>query len=113
MKKTLLSMAALLAISVPAFGDFVTVAKAHELTLDDVRRPTSQYSPISFLPCESCDRVTVRLTAKTRYVVNGRDVRFGRFWELFERVDNKDEVSLAVLHHLETDTVMKISFDRK
>ena len=113
MKKTIVFVAALLAISVPAFGQFETVARSHELTMSDVRAPTSRFSSISFRQCETCEHVTARLTAKTRYVVNGRDVRFERFWELFEQVDNREQVSLAVLHHLETDTVLKISFNQK
>ena len=113
MKHSLISIAALLAFSVPALGDFQTVSRAYELALGDLREPSSQYSAMSFQECKGCERRTVRITANTRYVINGRTVSFERFWEIARETDSDKPIPATVLHNLESDTIVRISFNRK
>ncbi|MDJ0712271.1 MAG: hypothetical protein QNJ14_17920 [Woeseiaceae bacterium] len=113
MKKILIAMAAIATFSVPALADFKTVSRAYEVALGNMRIPTSAYSAVRFSECEDCETHAVRLTANTRFVVNGRSVSFERFQAMAAAVNDADSVPVIVLHHLESDTISKISVSLK
>jgi hypothetical protein len=98
-------IAMLLCASVTATADFVTVSMAHEVALTDLRLPASTHGTLSFKPCDTCSFQTVRVTAATRYEVNNRDFDLAAFQEELERVPNREEETVTVLHHLESNTI--------
>ena len=104
--------ALLLSLTVPASA-FETVSLAYELALSDVAMPSTQNSVMRFQECDDCDWKTIRVTSDTRYVVNGRNVRFERFRTAVDAAGNRDRVPVIVLHHLESDTVVSISVSLK
>jgi len=113
MKKILISMLALAALSSPALAEFQTVSRAYEVALGNIRMPTSANSSMSFSECDECETHTVRVTPRTRFVVNGRTVTFERFREMTAGVNDADSVPVIVLRHLESDTITKISVSLK
>ena len=100
-------------LSMPAIAEFETVSRAYEVALGKIRIPTSAYSSMSFSECEDCEMHTVRLTANTRFVVNGRTVTFEKFREITAAVNDADSVPVIVLRHLKSDTITKISVSLK
>lgn len=107
--RTLL-IAALLVLSIPAGADFVTVVKAHEVALADLRLPGTAGGTLSFKPCGECPYETVRVTAQTRYETNGRSFTLEEFRRELESVGSREEW-ITVLHHLESDTITAVRAD--
>ena len=95
-----------LGISLTAQGD--VVSRAYEVALSDFNAPATENGGVTFKPCSTCERQLVRVTGSTRYTVNGKAVRFDDFRKAVTRVRNRDDATVIVLHHLESDTVVSI-----
>ena len=85
------------------------ISQAYELTLSNFRAPATENGSVSFKECDDCERMTVRVTAGTRYTINGKTVRLQDFRKAISRVNNRDGVGMTVLHHLESDTIELIN----
>ena len=79
MKLKVLITAALLSLALPAAADFKQVQEAYEVALSDLRLPRAHNGTIAFKECESCDYVSVRVGADTRYMLNGKAVPLKEF----------------------------------
>lgn len=101
-------IAALAFLSVPAAADFETVIEAHEVVLADLRLPGAAGGTLSFKPCVSCSYQTVRVTAETRYVANGRTYTLEEFRRELEKVADPGSEWLTVMHHLESNTITAV-----
>jgi hypothetical protein len=108
MKIRTMIIATLAAISVQAAADLVTVSKAYEISLPDLRLPGSTSGTLSFKACDSCDYKTVRVTAATRYEANGRNLDLEAFRKELGGIRNPREETATVLHHLQSDTIEAI-----
>jgi hypothetical protein len=99
---------ALLGLSLAATADFRTITEAYEVGLSDLRLPGSEYGTLTFKQCADCVSQTLRVTSKTRYVLNDRDFALAEFKEQLERVTNRKDQIVSVLHHLESNTIKAI-----
>lgn len=107
--KTILSIvAALLCLTLPAAADFVTVQEAYEIALSDLRLPRNNTGTIAFKECDSCDYMTVRVGADTRYTLNGKAVPLKKFLEALSVVENSDDQPVTVLRHVERNQVTAV-----
>jgi hypothetical protein len=104
---TLLGLALLSTQAVATFGP--VVSKAYEVALSDFRAPTTANGGIAFRECEDCTLQTVRVTAGTRYSVNGKSLKLAAFREMIAAVRKREDALVTVLHHLETDTIESIN----
>ncbi len=95
----------LLGLSFAAAADFRTITEAYEVALSDLRLPGSENGTLTFRPCSDCEAQTLRVTGKTRYLINDRDFALAEFKEQLKLVGNQKSLSAAVLHHLETNTI--------
>jgi predicted secreted protein len=109
MKKLTFITAALLMLALPAAADFETVSRAYEVSLDRMTIPATVNSRVMFKDCDSCDTQSIRVTAETRYSVNGRKLRLKKFRQAIRRAPRGQDVPVTVLHHLESDTVLAVS----
>ncbi|NOR67496.1 MAG: hypothetical protein GQ528_09075 [Woeseiaceae bacterium] len=50
----------------------------------------------------------MRVTGKTRYVVNDRGVVLAEFKNQLRRVRNRNAVAATVMHHLESNTITAV-----
>ena len=101
---------ALLVVSLPAVAEFTqTVSMAYELALSEIRVPATPNSGLIFKECASCDMITVRVTANTQYIVNGRSLPLKEFRKAGFQVTNRDRTAVTVLHHLESDTIVSVT----
>lgn len=105
----LLVLASLTAVSFTAGADFRTVQRAYEVVLSDFRAPATPNGAASFQPCESCDRMTVRVTPQTRYQVNDDVVELAEFRQQLRTISDRDAETVIVLHHLEANILTAIS----
>ena len=88
-----------------------TVSEAYESTLVNFTAPASENGGVTFKSCLKCEAMTLRVTAATRYEINGEQVRLDQFRKVVASVRNRDRVGLTVLHHLESGRVKLISID--
>ena len=85
------------------------ISQAYEVALSNFRAPATRNGAASFSECDSCDRMSVRVTAETRYTINGRTVRLEDFRKKLAQAPNRHGVAVTVLHHLESDTIVQIN----
>ena len=98
----------LLGLSLAAAADFKTITESYEVGLSDLRLPGSEYGTLTFRQCSGCESQTLRVTSKTRYVINDRDFALAEFKEQLERVRNRKDQIVSVLHHLKSNTIKAI-----
>ncbi len=98
----------LLALSLAAAADFRTITEAYEVNLSDLRLPGSENGTLTFKQCSDCEAQTLRVTGKTRYVLNDRDFALAEFKEQLKGVRNRKDQIVSVLHHLESNTIKAI-----
>jgi len=85
------------------------VSLAYEVPLSEFRAPATTNGGASFRECSECERHLVRVTAATHYVINGQSMQLPAFKEALLHAKDRDEKTLTVLHHLESDTIQSIS----
>jgi hypothetical protein len=99
----------LLGLSLSAAADLTTITAAYEVAVSDLRLPGSENGTLTFRRCPSCEAQTLRVTSKTRYVVNDRGVVLAEFKNQLRRVRNRNTVAATVMHHLESNTITAVS----
>ncbi len=98
----------LLGLSLVAAADFRTITEAYEVALNDLRLPGSENGTLTFTQCSDCEAQTLRVTSKTRYVINDRDFALAEFKEQLKRARKRKDQSVSVLHHLESNTIKAV-----
>ena len=98
----------LFGLSLAAAADFRTITEAYEVDLNDLRLPGSEYGTLTFKQCADCEIQTLRVTGKTRYLINNRDFPLAEFKNQLKLVSNRKYHIVTVLHHLEADTIEAI-----
>ncbi len=98
----------LLGLSLAAAADFRTITEAYEVDLSDLRLPGSEKGTLTFKQCSDCEAQTLRVTSKTRYLINDRDFALAEFKEQLKRVRNRKDPNVSVLHHLESNTIKAV-----
>ncbi len=98
----------LLGLSLAAAADFRTITEAYEVELGDLRLPGSENGTLTFKQCSDCEAQTLRVTSKTRYLINDHDFALAEFKEQLKQVRNRNDQNVAVLHHLESNTIKAI-----
>ena len=96
-----------LGLSVAAAGEIVSLA--YEVPLSEFRAPATANGGASFRECSECERHLVRVKESTHYSINGKSVRLQAFKEALMHATDRDEKTITVLHHLESDTIESIA----
>ena len=99
----------ILGLSLTAAADFRTTMEVWEVELTYLRLPTSANGTLSFSDCTDCDGQTIRVTAATRYTVNGKDVMLADFRKTVAGIRNRADQIIDVYHDLESDTVIRVN----
>ncbi len=98
----------LLGLSLAAAADFRTITEAYEVALSDLRLPGSENGTLTFKQCSDCKAQTLRVTGKTRYLINDRDFALAEFKEQLKHIRNRKDQNVSVLHHLESNTIKAV-----
>ena len=109
MKTKLLIAIAMMGLALPAAADFTTVQIAYEVALSEVRLPRNEKGTIAFKECADCEYQTKRVSADIRYRVDGRSVSLEDFRQMTDRVVDRDNEAVTILHHLEDNRVTEVS----
>ena len=99
----------LLGISLPLAAEFRTIAIAHEVSLPNFRAPTTPNANVIFRICDTCEDLSSRATANTRYFVNDRSVTLKEFREGILDVQDRANSTIIVKQHLDSNTVVYVS----
>ena len=98
----------LLGLSLSAVADFTTITEAYEVALSDLRLPRNEGGMLTLKQCSDCESQTLRVTGKTRYVLNDRDFALAEFREQLRRVRKRKDETATVMHHLESNTITAV-----
>jgi hypothetical protein len=109
MKLKVLISVVLLSLALPAAADMRIVENAYEIALSDLRLPRADGGTIAFKECRTCDYVRLRVTADTRYQINGKAVPLKKFREAMAEVEEPGQEAVTVLHHLKRNQVTAVS----
>ena len=109
MKTVKILIGSLIFLSLTAAADFTTVSRAYEVTLSDFTVPATPSSGVIFRECVDCEAMTVRVTPRTRYFINGKTVTLKEFRRQIFQVRDRANELVIVKHHVESDTVESVS----
>lgn len=106
-KLMLIGMA--LCISLPVSAEMRTIAAAYEVALNDFHVPASENGILSFKQCSTCKVQVVKVTGQTEYILNQEKLELSDFRKSLSTVRNRSTVTVIVRHHLESDTIDRVS----
>ena len=109
MKFKVLIAAALIGLALPAAAGNKLIQKAYEVALSDMRLPRVDGGTIAFKECDDCRYVRIRVGNGTTYRLNGQVLPLAKFRAALQRVEDRDDQPVTVLHHLELDLVTDVS----
>ena len=98
----------LTSLAAPAVAEFVTVAEVYEVDLKDIQLPAATTGSLIFVSCEGCDPRRIRVTPETRYIADNKDYSLSDYRKLLAGITDRDEPTVAVKHHLASDTIVSI-----
>ena len=108
MKFKMIVTALLLSLSFTAAAQFKEISAAYEVRMADVRLPNSEVGTIAFKRCVDCDYETRRVDGNTVWEFNGEAMELEKFKRLYATVDRSQNIPVQVLHHLESNRVLKV-----
>lgn len=108
MRREILPILILLALSVTAVADFRTIAEAHEVDLSNLRLPGNELGTVSFKLCSDCIAQVSRVNGNTRYAINDHAYPLSEFKKQLKLVRDPDKQNVSVLQHLESNTIQSI-----
>lgn len=105
--RILLTVAASL-LAVPVQADFEPVSMAYEVAGKHFTAPATPNGGLTLRRCGDCTPQTIRVTETTLYSFDGQQMILDRFRDALAAAP-RNHVMLAVMHHLESDTVLRVS----
>lgn len=108
-------IAALLMVAQPAFSQIVTAVAAVEASPANMILPGGTDGMMTFRPCDGdCDEdyIRVRLSAGTKFTVNGKAVKYADFRREFATIKRNQESYALVTYETQTNTVTSIEIAR-
>ena len=95
----------LLGLSLTATAQFTTTVEAYEVAVSDLRMPRNTGGTITFKRCPDCEKQTLLVNGKTRYVLNDRDLELAEFKE---RIAGARNAVASVFHDFESNTISMV-----
>jgi hypothetical protein len=108
MRAKLILLVAAILIGGQAGADFKTVARAYEVPLSELSLPISSSGMVSFRQCDSCERLSVRVSPGTRFLVNDQSLSLDEFRNAVRYASNAANRAVTVLRDLDSDTILEI-----
>ena len=97
-----------LGLSHVTVAEFRTITEAYEVDLSNLTLPATVNGKLTFRQCSECDAQTLRVTGKTRYLINDREFTLAEFKRQLRRVRHRKDQNISVSHHLESNTIRAI-----
>ena len=106
---------AVLLLCQPAIGQMETLVDAVETSSNNIIVPPTISGTVTFRPCAGeCDKEykRARLTAETRFALDGKGVKFEEFRRVFAAKRHSDSSYALVSYNTETNTITEIAISR-
>ena len=91
-----------------ALASFEPIALAYEVKTQNFTAPATANGGLLLRECDACKYRSIRVTASTAYSVNGEPLTLDKFKDALS-YSSRSNVTLTVLHHLESNTVLRVS----
>jgi hypothetical protein len=108
MKLKLMATAFMLCLSLTAIAQLKTIAESYEISMADVRLPTSETGTIAFKRCKECDFETRHVNKETVYEFDGERMSLEKFRRAIDGVERSRNIPVQVVHHLQRDEITKV-----
>lgn len=102
-------IASLISVALPVAAAFETISLAYEISLSNFRVPVTPSSAVSLQKCDDCEQISIRVTPGTTYAINDEVVTLEQFRKTVFDIRDRENETIIVLHHLESDTVLSVS----
>ncbi len=102
------ALASLAVVALPVNAQDVPVSTTYEVSINDLRLPETEQGTVGFKACDDCDYQQVRVTARTQYAVNGKQLRLGDFRRAIENIRQLGDVTVNVKRDELSGTVTRV-----
>ena len=98
----------LLIMSTAAFADDYPPTRTYEVLVGEVRLPGVENGTITVRECARCNYETHRVTARTTYALNGKNMSLEDFRELIGELRLEGGHVVNVKRDIQTDTITQV-----
>lgn len=95
-------------LGAPAIADSLPPTKTYEVLVKVVRMPRAANGTISVRECDACDYETYRVTANTRYMLNGKNMRLKDFSVVIQNLRRDGDHVVNVTRDIQSNTITKV-----
>jgi hypothetical protein len=90
-------------------AQFRTIAEAYEVRLSDLRLPQSEGGSVAYKTCDACVYESKLVSSDVQWILDGLSLPLEEFRSNLAAVTDRENTSVTVLHHLESDRVTRVS----
>ena len=108
MKIKMIVTAFLLSLAITAAAQMKDPGAAYEVSMADIRLPTSEVGTIGFKRCGECNFETRRVSRATVWEFNGERMSLEKFRRRVSEVDRSLNVPIQVLHDFGSNQVTRV-----
>lgn len=112
---SIVAIAALSGVALPARATLQTIEQAYELTRDQVQLPTDATGPLRVRPCRKCATVVLQVTANTRWFTapGTAAVPMAKLLDAFRQAALQPATLIYVYYEPQTKRVNRVVLDRR
>ena len=109
MKIRYIATVSLLLLSFSASAEFRTITRAIEVSLSNLQVPAAPNGSLIFRECADCESRLIPMARNTIFQLNGKSLSLKDLREAVHNVQDREAVTIVVMHHLESNTVTAIN----
>ena len=98
----------LLMTSTAVFAQNYAPTRTYEVLVQSVRLPSDPSGTLTVKECDKCDYETYRVTERTVYAVDGKNMRLEDFRNVIEELRLGGDHVVNVRRDIETNTIAKV-----
>lgn len=106
---------ALLAVGILLGGQAVAAPsgeEAYEVAAASLTMPTSEFGSVIFSPCDTCERVTLRVDGETLYRYGEDTLSLNEIRQILQGLNSRKDVAVTVIYRTSDQRVRRILVPR-
>ena len=109
MKTTITALISLLLVmSASAMAQNYAPTRTYEVLVNTVRLPSGPNGTVTVKECDDCDYETYRVTPRTVYSVDGKNMRLDDFRLAIEALRVDPSIAVNVRRDIQSNTIIKV-----
>ena len=105
---TMAIISLLLLMGTSAIAQDYAPTRTYEVLVNSVRLPTGPSGTITVKECDDCDYETYRVTPRTIYAVDGKNMRLDDFRLAIEALRVDPSIAVNVRRDIQSNTIIKV-----